>query len=178
MIYSISDTDYFVGGIWLTAPTAAPTPVELGAFSSSTLPKTLMTYLTGGSTVIYQGEARGLYIPEGDADNEIFKVRVTLNAEFSASPKISGTVDEIDTGNLKDKAISLGITEIGITDTVNAGYFDGFATVATQVYEGRWGSQFYGAQGQHIGGTFGINGITTTRQARKLYRLFCSTKVA
>ena len=176
---SPADTDYLAGGVWLYVPddTTAVSDIELGAFMDGSITPTPSAYLTTTATASYAGDATGLYVATdgGQAAVGEFVGDLSLTARFGATPTVSGAINnlaEIDASRTTLTPITGGPTlQLGSAriDSSSAGGFFTGDTLATHIvdgvterYEGKWGGQFYGAQADYVGGTFGARQTTVT----------------
>lgn len=161
---SARDTDYLVGGVWLFVPDGAASTrdLEIGAFADG--PNANLTpaaFLSSAPTAEYEGDATGLYLQRegGVSTGGQFVAEVELLFQGGT---IRGDVDDVSIRDIySDEYIPVAGMDLTLeAATVSAsdgGFFtgDSSGTVGGRAYSGKWGGQFYGAQADAIGGTFG-----------------------
>ena len=175
--------DYLAGGMWLYVPdfdeNEGKLPddfVEIGAFVDGKNPtdfaRTGFVTRTGEAT--YNGDAAGLYYRREESkapDVGSFTGSVELTAEFNSESDISvsGEVTNIMLENF-DRSVTIpaGISvtlddaSFNPVDPDGGNFFTGDTTGSGEGIDdeltGSWGGQFYGADADKVGGTFGISG--------------------
>ena len=176
------DDDYLAGGMWLFLPNddlASGNPslddfVEIGAFADGTNPttKTQFNAITKQSAR-YTGGTAGLYhTTRGPSDVGSFYGDVELTATFGNTVTVKGEVSNIlledfdrnsdGSDPLSGGTIELRMTDVDTESTIDENFFTGATrgqgSPVANALTGSWGGQFYGADADKIGGTFGVSG--------------------
>lgn len=174
------NVDYLAGGVWMTVPDNI-VDTEIGAFfDGPDNDLTPSSYLTTTATASYSGDATGIYVGAQGDDDFVgeFVGALSLNANFGTSPTIDGrisNIQEIDptrtiltdvNGGAANPTLTLGTANIAnraggfFTGDVSANGVMLGSPLGARNFTGKWGGQFYGPNGEWVGGTFG--GATPT----------------
>ncbi len=149
----VHDTNYRYFGLWLRGPDDDNEGrFDIQTFAGGSEPFSGdVTALTGRAT--YIGPAGGQYVKDtgdGSAVTGLFTAKVTLHADFGASPMIHGGMRDFRGGS-RDLEWSLWFDETAITAQ---GTFDGKTSGSTYVGPGEGGGEAYSGGPGNIG-TYG-----------------------
>lgn len=169
-----TNTDYYVGGVWLFLPPDANDDPQIGAFFDSPYSLTPASYLQTSGSATYEGHAGGTFLEvksNGETEHGVFRADAKFTATFGSSPTISGELTEVvdlDTSRavvngvvdqarvlrrpllhqrIGSSTLTLGQAAIR---TTAGGFFSGDTHasgthgVTTYTYRGKWGGHFYG----------------------------------
>jgi len=193
-----ADTDYLVGGVWMSVDSDAGGVDQIAAFADSPTAHTPAAYLTTTATATYRGVAYGIGVGRAPAYSWEFQAPVSLTASFGSSPTISGSITGVadrDIGEIEEgtnlpvdfdeftgrEAIRLTLESATISTTAAGGFFTGDVSSPDDDgldhhYSGKWGGQFYGTQAQSVGGTFGAHSRVNANNEETIMGMFGAYK--
>ena len=141
----VADDDWRYFGVWLRGPDDSdpddPDHYDIRTFADgSERFSGDMTELTGRAT--YIGPAGGYYVDDAEDEAGLFTAKVTLHADFGASPRVHGVIDDFRRDGGGDLGWDLFLDETPITGAA----FDGTTSSngRSGLNTGRYDGAFYG----------------------------------